>query len=192
MVTEIKEFDAMKVSKVALQYIGDEAPAVESFECLGSIGGETEMRTIVKRCGGAVRKSKSIPVSHTLTLSGHVPVKTLRSIYGLSNDELKAGVYSYGLDSKGLDFCLTADVVDEFEDVTKLVAFPNCSSLTGLKYTIDNDADEVAYVELEFDARPDDDKQFYYEAFVGEVDAAIASGWHTAFTRELVEEIVAG
>lgn len=186
---EIKEFDAIRIRNASVQY-KDDTPN-DKFECLGSIEGETEMKAIVKRCEGVIRKSKSIPISHSLTLAGYVPVSTLRNVFGLSNKDLKAGVYSYGIDSKGKDFCLTADVIDEFEDIVKLVAFPNSNSATGLQYSIDNDADETAYVELEFDVNPDESGQFYYEAFVEEVDATISSAWHTDFKRELVEEIEA-
>lgn len=186
---EIIEFDAMRIRNASLQY-EDDTPT-DKFECLGSIEGETEMRTIVKRCEGVVRKSKSFPISHSLTLTGYVPVKTLRNVFGISSEGLKAGVYSYGVDSKGKDFCLTVDVIDDFEDIVKLVAFPNSNSATGLKYSIDNDADETAYVELEFDVNPDEAGQFYYEAFVDEVDATVSNQWHINFTRELVEEIQA-
>lgn len=186
--TEIKEFDAIKIRNASIQY-KDSGLQNDKFECLGSIEGETEMKTLVKRCEGVIRKSKSIPIGHSLTLTGYVPVATLRNIFGLTNDKLKAGIYSYGIESKGKNFCLTADVIDEFEDIVKLVAFPNSNSATGLKFSIDNDADETAYIELEFDVNPDEAGQFYYEAFVAEVDQAIATAWHTAFNRELVEEI---
>lgn len=185
MATEIKEFDAMRVRNVAFQY-GDNK--VDKFKCVGSIDGETEMRTIVKRCEGAIIKSRSTPISHSLTLAGYVPVNALRKTFGLSNDKLKSGVYSYGTDSKGANFCLTADVIDDFEDIVKLVAFPECVTSTGLTYSIDNDEDEVAYVELEFDVNPDSANQFYYEAFVAEVAEEIKTQWHTNFKRELVEE----
>lgn len=186
---EIVEFDAMRIRNASIQY-KDDTPS-EKFGCLGSIEGETEMRTIVKKCEGVVRKSKSFPISHALTLAGYVPVKVLRNVFGISNEGLKPGVYSYGVDSKGKVFCLTADVIDDFEDIVKLVAFPNSNSATGLKYSIDNDADETAYVELEFDVNPDEAGQFYYEAFVDEVDETIKSQWHTDFTRKLVEKIIA-
>lgn len=189
MTTEIKEFDAMRIRNASLQY-EDDTPT-DKFECLGSIEGETEVRTIVKRCEGVIRKSKSIPISHSLTLAGYVPVRALRNVFGLDNKNLKAGVYSYGIDSEGKKFCLTADVIDDFEDIVKLVAFPRCITATGLKYSIDNDAEETAYVELEFDVNPDEAGQFYYEAFVDEVAEDIKEEWHNDFTRELVEEIEA-
>lgn len=183
MATEIKEFDAMRVKNVTFQY----ADSVEKFKCIGSIEGETELRTITKKCEGVITKSKSIPIGHNLTLSGYVPVKVLRKTFGLTNDKLKTGVYSYGVDSKSEKFCLTADVIDDFEDIVKLVAFPRCISATGLKYTIDNEADETAYVELEFNVNPDEAGQFYYDAFVDEIETEVKNAWHIAFNRSLVD-----
>lgn len=184
METTIKDFDAMKIKNVSVQY-KDETPNAK-FGCMGSISGETKMRTVTKKCEGVAIKTRSFPISHSLTLAGYVPVSVLRDTFGIKNTGLKPGVYSYGTDSKGKEFVLTADVIDEFEDVTKLVAFPNANSATGLKYSIDNDADEVAYVELEFNSNPDEEGQFYYEAFVKEIDEAIKTGWHTDFKRELI------
>lgn len=189
MATIIEEFDAMRVGQVALQW--KDETAVSVFKCIGSISGETEMKEITKQCGGRVGKSKSYPIKHNLTLAAHIPVKDVRKITGLSNTGLKAGVYSYGLKSKAAELTLTADVIDDFEDVTKLVAFPECVSPTGLKVFVDGDADEVAYLELEFTATPDEDGDLYYEAFVDEVDQAIKDGWHSAFKRSLVADIEA-
>lgn len=185
MATTVENFDAMRIRNASIQpKVGE----VTKFGCLGSIEGETEMREITKKCEGTVIKSKSFPIKHTLTLSGYVPVKVYRDIFGLKNDELAVGVYSYSTTSAGATFTLTADVVDDFDNVTKLVAFPNVSSATGLKFTIDNDADEVAYVELEFTAMPDAQRNFYYEAFATEVTEPIKTGWHTKFNYELVKK----
>lgn len=182
---EIKEFDAMRIRNVSVQYDDKE---VENFQCAGSITGETEMREIVKRCEGVARKTRQLPIKHNLTLTGYVPVVVLRRTYGLSNEDLAEGVYSYGIDSQGEDFVLTADVIDEFENTTKLVAFPNATTATGLTFTVDNDEDEVAYVELEFVANPDDQGKFYYEAFSGEVSESIKKDWHEDFSYDLVKE----
>lgn len=187
--TEIKEFDAVRVKNVALQY--SDGTETDMFECMGAIEGETEMRKIVKRCGGTTLKSISRPIEHNLVLNGFAPVSAIRNIFGISNKDLKEGVYSYGVDSKGKTFCLTADVIDEFEDITKVMAFPNSNSASGFRFTVDNDADELAYVELEFDVNPDEVGQFLYEAFVDEIDEEVKSEWHTGFSRELVEAIEA-
>lgn len=126
----------------------------------------------------------------SLTLNGHVKVPVLRDIFGLSNEGLKAGVYSYGADSLSKPFVLTADVLDEFEAQTKLIAFSNCVAATGLKITVENGADEVAEVELEFTAMIDDNRKCYYEAIISELDEAdkdaFVKQWHTNFTPDMV------
>lgn len=182
----VEEFDSVRISNFAIKFKKDQV--AQAFGCVGSIEGETEMLTIVKRCEGVDTKSKSRPQKMTLTLNAHVRVDSLRRIFGLSNEGLKPGVYSYGSDSLGEDFALTADVIDEFEEITKLIAFPNCSISTGLTLNIENGADEVAELELEYTAMVDSNRKCYYEAFVDEVsDTTVINQWHTNFTPELVK-----
>ena len=197
MVKIIEEFDPMKITNVAVQFIesGTQQPG-EPFGCTGSVTGETEMKVISKRCEGIISKKKATPQQVNLTVSAHVKVQVMRDVMGLRNEGLKPGIYAYSNKSKGKNFILTADVVDEFEDVTKLVAFPNCSSETGLIFNVSNNEEEVAELELTFTALPDaeDDageKRFYYEAIIDELDDGedIKAKWHTAFTPELVQQV---
>ncbi|SHJ64055.1 hypothetical protein SAMN05444401_3543 [Clostridium amylolyticum] len=189
MATEIKEFDPMRIKNASIQVKDKQAM---KFGCIGSVEGETEMRTVTKKCEGVITKSKSMPLQHNLTLSGFVPIDVYREVFGIKNEGLKKGVYAYSMDSKGSNFILTADVIDDFEDIVKLIAFPNVSSATGLKFTVDNDADEVAYMELEFTAMPDEARNFYYEAFKSEVEESVATAWHTNFNYELVKSTTPG
>lgn len=182
----IEEFDSVRITNLCIKFKSEQA--AQSFGCVGQIEGETEMLTIVKKCEGVEVKSKSRPQKMTLKLNAHVKVEPLRKIFGLSNAGLKPGVYSYGSDSKGEDFVLTADVVDEFEDLTKLIAFPNCSTSTGLTLSIENGADEVAELEMEYTAMIDNNKKCYYEAFVEELeDETIAEQWRSNFSADLVK-----
>ncbi|PTY77352.1 phage tail protein [Heyndrickxia sporothermodurans] len=190
MPTTIEEFDAVRITNFNIKFKGEQT--AQSFGCVGQLEGETEMITIVKKCEGVETKSKSKPQKMTLSLNAHVKVAPLRSIFGLSNEGLKPGVYSYGSNSKSKDFVLTADVIDEFEDLTKLIAFPNCTSSTGLTLSIENGADEVAELELEFTAMVDDNKNCYYEALLDELaDTTVAETWRTNFTPDLVKEVPA-
>ena len=188
----ITEFDAVSLRNVTAQFFEGGTPAPgTSFGCAGSVEGETESIEIVKRCAGVTTKKITKPQQMNLTYSGHLPVKVLRDVFGLTNEGLKPGVYSYGQDARPKNFILTADVVDEFEDVTKLIAFPGVTTSTGLKIQgIENGAEEVAEIELEFTVLPDENRQFYYEALVPELDdQTVADQWHTAFSRELVEAV---
>lgn len=187
MSTVVEVFDAVSVKNTSVQFHDSETSG--KFGCLGSIGGETEMRELIKRCAGVEVRKRTKPEKMNLTLSGHVKVAIIRSIFGLSNEDLKAGVYKYSQDAKGKEFTLTADVIDEFEDQTKLIAFPQCISATGLQFNIENGADEVAELELEFTAYPDEEGNFYYESIVAETeDDELAKKWHSDFNYDLVKK----
>lgn len=185
----IKEFDSVSITNASIQFFdkGEQQEGTK-FGCVGQLESETELRQIVKLCEGVEVKKVSKPQKSDVTVAAHIPINVFRDFYGITNENLKPGVYSYGTQSKGKKFVLTADVVDEFEDVTKLIAFSNCSSTSGLKFTIENGSEEVALMELEFTALPDEHKQIYYESLIPELeDPTVAEQWHTKFNRELVE-----
>lgn len=185
----ITEFDSVTITNASIQFFeGGEQQEGTKFGCIGQLESETELIEIVKTCEGVETKRTSKPQKTDATVSAHIPVDVFRNFFGLSNKGLKPGVYSYGTQSKGKRFVFTADVVDEFEDVTKLIAFSNCSSSTGLKFTIENGADEVALMELEYTALPDEQREIYYEALIPELeDESVAEQWHKMFTHELVK-----
>ncbi len=186
--TTIVEFDPVRITNFGIKFQSD--TEAQQFGATGQIDGETEMLTITKKKEGVTVKSISKPQSMTLKINAHVQVAPLRKIFGLSNEGLKPGIYSYGSDSIGEEFVLTADVIDDFEDVTKILAFPNCSSSSGLTISIENGADEVAELELEFTAMVDDNNKCYYEAFIDELDdPTIADQWRSNFSYDLVKEI---
>lgn len=188
MSTVITEFDAVSIKNMSIQFKsgGTQQPG-EKFGCVGSISGETESKEIVKKCEGVEAKKITIPQKMNLTVSAHVPVKVIRSIFGIKNEGLKAGVYSYGADSIGDAFVLTGDVIDDFEDVTKLIAFANAVNTGGYSFSIENGQEEIAELEFSFTALVDENNKLYYEAFVSELtDETIADTWHTNFTADLV------
>jgi hypothetical protein len=185
--TQIKEFDAVRITNFAIKYKG-ETESTE-FGCVGTLGGETVLITKTKNCEGVPAKKKSVPVSMNLTVNAHIKVDTARKIWGLSNDGLKPGIYAYGGDSKSAQFCLTADVIDEFEDVVKKIAFPNSSSTTGLTLNVENGAEEIAQLELSFEVLMDELRKLYYEAFEVDMDETIKTQWHQNFSPELVKLI---
>jgi hypothetical protein len=191
MPTVIQEFDAVSIKNASVQFIdnGTQQPGTK-FGCMGSIEGETEGIEIVKKCEGVEVKRKFKPNKMNLTVNAHIPVQVARDFFGLTNADLKPGVWAYGELSKGKQFVLTADVIDEFEDVVKLIAFPNCSNNTGFKISIENGADEVAMLELNFTALKDSLGNLYYESFIEELDdSTVAEQWHTQFTPDLVKAV---
>lgn len=189
MSTVIKDFDAISIKNSSIQYLNAEGQDEgEFFGSIGSISGSTILKELIKNVEGTEAKKRVRPEKMELTISAHVPIAVYRKLYGITNKDLKPGVYSYSIDAKGEEFIYTADVIDEFEDVTKLIAFPRCISSTGLQFSIENGASEVAEMELTITVYKDAKNQLMYEAFVDEVtDETVKAQWHTAFTPELVE-----
>lgn len=188
--TTVEKFHPVSINNASVQYknASGHEPG-KSFGCIGAIEGETEISPKQLKCGAVILKEITKATKSTLTVTlADVPVQVARDYFGYSNEGLKAGIYSYGTNSKGKEFIFTAEEVDDFEEVTKLLAFPKCVSATGFKISVDNSSDEVANIEFEITALPDAHGQIVYEALVNEVtDATVKSQWHTAFTRELVE-----
>lgn len=185
--TVVETFYPVDISNVAVKF--NDASEAVSFGCTGVLSAETEMRVVAAKCGAETVKEASKPIKMTGTISGHAKVSILREVFGLSNEGLKPGIYSYGLDSKGKSFTLTADVVDDFDNVTKIIAFPLVANSSGFKFSIDKSSDEVAPVELEFTCTPDQARKFYYEGFVDEIDDEdVIEKWRTAFDYSLVQK----
>jgi len=189
MPTVVQEFDSVSITNASIQFFdGETQQNGTKFGCVGSIEGETEGVEIVKKCEGIEAKRKFKPTKMNVNVNAHIPVQVGRDIFGLKNTDLKPGVYSYGELSQSKRFVFTADVIDEFEDVKKLIAFPNCSNTTGFRISIENAADEVAMLELSFAVLKDTLGNLYYEAFVDELDdQTVADTWHSLFTPELIQ-----
>lgn len=189
MSTIIKDFDAISIKNSSIQYLTEEGQDEGVFfGSIGSISGSTTLKELIKNVEGVEAKKRVKPEKMELTISAHVPIAVYRKLYGITNKELKPGVYSYSIDAKGEEFIYTADVIDEFEDVTKLIAFPRCISATGLQFSIENGASEVAHMELTITAYKDSKGQLMYEGFVTEItDESVKEQWHKEFTPELVE-----
>lgn len=185
---QITEFDSWSILNSSIQFFkaGTQEEGTK-FGSVGTISFEPETSTLSKRTGRVISKEKVITTKLNVSVSAHIPVQVARDFFGLSNEGLKPGVYSYGEGSLGKDFVWTADVVDDFEDVTKLIAFPKASNSAGLTLSIDASQEELALLELTFSAVADSAGQFYYEALVPELeDPTIEEQWHTKFDRTLV------
>ena len=188
VVQTITEFDSWSIVNSSIQFIksGTKEQGMK-FGSVGTISFEPETSTLQKREGRVITKEKIVTTKLNVSVSAHIPVEVARDFFGLSNEGLKAGIYSYGEGSLGKDFVWTADVVDDFEEVTKLIAFPKASNSAGLTLSIDSTQEELALLELSFSAVADSAGQFYYEALVPELDdPTIAETWHTDFDRTLI------
>lgn len=188
VVQQITEFDSWSIVNSSIQFIKSGVKeAGMKFGSVGTISFEPETSTLQKREGRVITKEKIVTTKLNVSVSAHIPVEVARDFFGLSNEGLKPGIYSYGEGSLGKDFVWTADVVDDFEEVTKLIAFPKASNSAGLTLSIDSTQEELALLELSFSAVADTAGQFYYEALVPELeDPTIAETWHTDFDRTLI------
>lgn len=179
-------FDPSNVGLITLQYKGTENEGtIDVLDCIGMMQAETTVRTKTKTCSGATKDEKSYPQFLTVTATAYVGLETMRTLTGMHNEGLKAGVYAYGLASKAPSLVVTARLLDDMEDLEKIVAFPNASVSRGLAFTVDNDTDEVAKVDLEFKAMLDEKGNFYYEKEVK--DESDVESWEAGFTTSLVE-----
>lgn len=187
----VEQFDTWDINNASIQFFngGTQSPGTK-FGCIGTMTSEPETVVLSKRCGRTTVREKTVTTKLNVTVSAHVEVQVLRDYFGLSNEDLKPGVYSYGAGSLGKDFVFTADVIDSFEDNVKLIAFPNASNSGGFTINIDTSQEELAMLEISFSAVADVANQFYYEAIVAELDdPTIAETWHTNFTRDLVAAV---
>ena len=178
----ILTIDPTAIETIAFLFEGDEE-AIKA-DCNGSIAAETETTTKSKTCGGQVIKEITKATRLTVTINAHLPIEVFRRIYGVKQDEkIKPGIYSYGKASKGENFGMSAELVDEFEDNSKLIAFLKLTSQNAFTFTIDSTEDEVAMVEIVATAYADDLGYWYHEALESELPAGLTKAkWLTNLT----------
>lgn len=187
----VKQFDQYKVTNGGVQWKATDGTTSTGvkFGCTGELSVETEIKTIVKTCEGDEVLSVDIPTKMTGTFTGHIPVDVFRKAFGIDTKGLKKGVYAYGTDSRPGNGVMTWDVFDIFEEIKKMLAFPNASVSGGLTWSLQNGNEEIVEIEMALTFLKDENSKFYYEAFESEVeDADVKAKWHTAFTPELVAE----
>ena len=156
------------------------------FGPLGTMEAESEVEEIVKKAEGKKIKSKKRVSNLNVTVTGHATVPAQRTVFGLSTEGFKKGVYGYGTLIKSQPLIFTAVVID-MDGNRKYIAFPNMEDVKGLTINIDNDQTEIKMNEMEFSANADENNQFYYEAYESELDEAAKTAWLTNFTPELVK-----
>lgn len=179
-------FDEYKVTNASIQWFDGKTytPGVK-LGCTGKLELETEMKSVVKKCEGDEVRHVDIPTQIQGTWTGHLPVENLRKVWGLTNDGLQQGVYSYGTNSRQGRGILTFEVLDLDETVSMMRAFTNMQFSDGLKWELENGGEEIAEIEQAFIAMKDDNNQFYYEALSADLDADLKSKWLTGFQPEL-------
>lgn len=179
-------FDPSVVGLITLQYKGSEhTGTIDVLDCVGMIQAEPTMRTKTKTCNGATKDERVYVQYQTVTVTAYVSIEAMRTLTGMHSDGLAEGVFAYGISSKAPALTITARLLDDMEELEKIVAFPHASISTGLQFTVDNDSDEVAKVDLVFKAMMDEKGNFYYEK---QVDSPTdAEEWEAGFTTAMVE-----
>lgn len=182
---DILQMDITQIASLGLKFAGDSETPIFA-ECTGSIAVETETRTISKVCAGATLKELTKPTKMTITINAYVPLEMQRRVYGLKHDAtLNAGVYSYGKGSKGEEFSITAELVDEWQEESKLIAFLKASSANAFTFTVDASEDELSQLEIVATAYEDDLGYWYHESLESELEAPLTKEtWLNALTSE--------
>lgn len=191
--SKVEVFDECKITDTHVKTYDRKTGTLSSEKakklgCTGKLELSSEYKTVVKNCEGVEAKSVKKLVKLTGKISVHMPLAIARTVFGLSNKGLKDGVYGLSDTSNVPDMCLTTKAIDLFTDEEKLICLPKLAFTSGFAKTIDNTAEEVAEVELEFNAYKDENSQFYYDACASEVDTTtIANKWLEEFTPTLVK-----
>lgn len=179
-------FSDFEIDKIGIKF--NSATSFEEMNCGGSVEEEMESKTVTKSCRGVVVKKIVRGTGNgTLKITAHVPWAIYTKFYGMGLDTLLEGVNAYGKNSKHEGFAVTMHVTDE-DGAEKLKAYPNCIMETGITRKVENGAEEVAELELEISAMPDEYGNGMYEALVSELsDSSIKNTWMTAFEPDLVQ-----
>lgn len=181
-----EDFAVTNIYKLAFQFEGGQTDIIN---CVGTLNGSTEMRTITKTCNG-IDEEISKPQKLTVALTAFLSPDTVRDVFGLTNDQLKTGVYSYGAKSTGKKLALVARFKDDFTDQEKIIAIPVMRTTSGLNFDADGDGTEAVKTTMDLTAGLDDLQNLYYEAMIGTdgVSDLEAQKWETEFTTTLVKE----
>ncbi|MGT2682993.1 hypothetical protein [Streptococcus porci] len=187
-----KQFDQFEITNGQFRKMAkSQLEVAKKLGCTGALSVEAETKTITKKCEGKTAKEVIIVDKLNCTFTGHMPVGVLRDVFGLTNDELKEGIYGYKTTSTGASGNVTWDVYDIGRESRKVIAFPNITFTSGLKINITNGEEEIAEVEIPFTAMADENNCLYYEGFADDIsDEPTLKAWNTNFTSELVKKAV--
>lgn len=179
-------FSEFEVKQSSLKFADEEK--AEPVGCVGSLEEKMNTKKITKKCEGVVVKNvRKGDGTGELKVTLHIRYPLFTKVFGMSDETLKTGVYSYGEKSVHPKASYTCLVRDE-DGREKLKAYPNVTFDEFFTRKIENGAEEVAEVEATLAVEPDEHGQGLYEALVSEVtDDTVISQWIEHFTPELVK-----
>lgn len=180
-----ESFSEFEVKETSIRFLKDEAVA-ERVGCVGSLEETKETKIITKKCEGVIKKEKVKGSGVKIKLKLHMGYEAYAKSFGMLVDEAKDGIISYGELSTHAPFCLTTKALNE-DDEVKFKAYPNCIIESGDTRTIENGGEEVAEIELEGRALPDEYGQCLYEVLEEDLsDEELKNGWMTNFDSSAV------
>lgn len=164
-------------------------PTFTHADCVGQWEEEAETLQVTKNCRGKVQKRRTMGTgSGTVTYTGHMPQDIFTKMFDMQADGLVDGVTAYGADSRHKEMTVVAKVLDEDGNV-KYKAYP-CMVANTLSRSVENGAEEVAEVEIEFSWMQDSYGFGLYEVLekdLGEDTAGLKTKWMTAWTPDLMQ-----
>lgn len=165
---------------------GQVTSTVYPIECLGSVEEESEVRKCERKCRGVTDKVRTFGTGNgAVKVKCHMPWLLYVKIHGMEAPELAEGIYGYGYYSQHPEMACTVDCYNE-DGEEKFKAYPRIVASTGPARKIENGAEEVAEVELEFAYMPDENHMGLYEALASELSDDIKSKWMNEFTPALM------
>lgn len=184
------EFSKYELREFGVKVSGDEA--FTSADCVGQLEDEMDVIVVQKKCRGVVVTERPRGTgTGTVNYTGHMPYAIYAKIFDMMRDDLKDGVQGYGRKNLHKEFSAIGRVFNE-DDEEMLIAYPRLIVTTGPNSNIENGAEEVAEIEMEIHAMPDENGYGKYETIIedlGEEDKQELTGkWMTQFTPELVQK----
>ena len=187
---EFRQSDFSYAEVKEVSFLFNEDTVAESVTCIGSSELELETRTITKKCGVKVQKSRTKATGNgTDKLNIRIPWDLYVTMFAMDQEGLEEGVTAYGEESLHPTFTYCKRTLDE-DGEEMLIAHPNATIKSNQTVKIDNSAEDIAAVDLEIAIMPDEYGNGTYQTVVKDLPegSQIAKTWMTNFTPELVQK----
>lgn len=184
-------YEEYQIKNVGIRFFNADGTLKEmvKFGCVGTLSQEPETQEVVKNCGLETLKKITKTTQLNLTVEGHIEKEIARTIFPLTTEGLKEGIYAFDKDAVAPNFLIVAEVVNLDNTEKKYVAYPNVVNASGFVKELDNSATELAYLSLDMTAMFDKYGKAYYEGYESEItDTDTKSTWLTEWTSDLMQE----
>lgn len=131
--------------------------------CVGALSGQAEVRTKQLMCAGVPVAQKTKPLSMELTYRGHIPVSVYSALFGLKSETLTPEKKSYNVNSEHATGEFKFVESEFYGEKKRTRTFPNASVISGMAFSVENGAEDIAEVELTIKALKDANGDIYTE-----------------------------